>query len=486
MSLSLVLANALTGIRASSKQADQISNNIANALTEGYARRTVALSPANTGGMGAGVSVDGIIRAENPALAESSRFADAAAGEGDVLAEALNRLAEAVGDPGAPGSLAESADKLDAALSRAADTPENTGLLTDAARAAANEIASINRIATEAMALRTEADASIARQVSTINDTLTKIQSINIEIKSRNGAGQDVSALIDQRDALIRQVSSMIPVRVVNRDLGAVALVAKNGGQLLDGKVFPLGFEPTRVVTPGQTLANGALSGLTSNGQPVGVNDGVGLFDGGSLSAAFELRDDVVPEFTARLDAFAADLIARVQAPGVDPTLGATDAALFTDQGARFDPLNEEGVSLRIRLNASVDPSLNGDATLLRDGLAAAGPGDAGDATALVSLRDALGALTTATPGSGLTGSRSSAGFAAELSAATLSDSARLDQEAAFRVGRADELANAKLAELGVDTDQELSRLLLVEQTFNANARVVEVVDDLLERLSSL
>ncbi|WP_371808891.1 flagellar basal body rod C-terminal domain-containing protein [Ruegeria sp. HKCCC2111] len=41
-------------------------------------------------------------------------------------------------------------------------------------------------------------------------------------------------------------------------------------------------------------------------------------------------------------------------------------------------------------------------------------------------------------------------------------------------------------AEQGVDTDQELQRLMQVEQTYAANARVISVVDELLETLLRL
>lgn len=488
MSLTFALTNALSGLRASSQQADVISTNISNALTESYGRRSVVLAPVEVGGLGGGVRVEGVTRAEAPARAEARRLADAAAGGALAVSESFARLADAVGDPGAPDALATAADRLDAALSRAADTPENALLLADAARSAGEYAASINRIATEAMALRTAADESIANQVATINQTLSRIQSLNLEIRARVGGGDDAVALMDQREALIREISSIIPVRVVRRDLGEVALFAANGGQLLDGAVIELGFEAASIVTPDLRIETGGLAGLTTGGRPVSIGrgEGDGLFDGGSLAAAFELRDRLLPEMADSLDALALDAIERTAAAGVDPTLAPGAPALFTDAGAAFAGGDATGLALRIGLNVLVDPDRGGDAQLLRDGLGAAASGFAGDATILLNLRDSLRERAPAPFGTFLTGERGAAGFAAELSAAVLTASARVDEAAAFERGRAVELGEAARAATGVDTDQELSKLLLVEQSFNANARVVQVIDDLLARLISI
>ena len=38
----------------------------------------------------------------------------------------------------------------------------------------------------------------------------------------------------------------------------------------------------------------------------------------------------------------------------------------------------------------------------------------------------------------------------------------------------------------GVDTDQEMQKLLLIEQSYAANARVIQVVDDMMRRLMEI
>ena len=275
MTLSFALNSAVSGLSANSAQADVISSNIANALTEGYGRRDVAISSATAGRSGVGVRIDGVVRASSPVATEARRVAEASEGASSLRSTVLNRLSALVGDPGDVDALATLADSMDKAFAMAADTPESAVRLKDAARAAGDYATSVNRIALEAISLRSEMDASIAGQVDTINSSLTKIQSLNSEIQARETSGGDTSALLDQRERLIKTISSMIPVRTIPRDFGTVAIYSQNGGQLLDGKVFELGFEATPVVGQAATIENGGLSGLTTSGLVVSVGETV-------------------------------------------------------------------------------------------------------------------------------------------------------------------------------------------------------------------
>ena len=46
-------------------------------------------------------------------------------------------------------------------------------------------------------------------------------------------------------------------------------------------------------------------------------------------------------------------------------------------------------------------------------------------------------------------------------------------------------MKNAELSQ-GVDSDEELSQLILIEQAYAANARMLQVVDELMETLLRL
>ncbi|MEM8791487.1 MAG: flagellar hook-associated protein FlgK [Pseudomonadota bacterium] len=488
MSLSIALNNALSGLSVNSRQTDIISDNVANALSEGYGRRDVIVTSANAGGFGAGVRIAGIDRAANPALTESRRLADAESGRRSLISDSLSRIASVVGEPGDPQSLTSLADALDRALGEAADSPESPALLNNVAVSASDYANQINRAAIEVNTLRSETDASIERQVTIINRNLGEIEALNAEIRSRTLAGLDSSALQDERQRLIDEISGMIPIRAVRRDGGEVALFGRNGGQLLDGRAFQLEFVNTPVVTPDRSIGAGTLSGLSIEGRPIeiGLGGDRGLLDGGSLSAAFELRDRTLPDIIDQIDGLAVDLVGRVQDLPEDATLAPGDPGLFTDAGAAFDPANTLGLGSRIALNAAVDPFAGGDPTRLRDGLNAPAPGEAGNATVLRGLQDALRDLRTAPAATGISGVQGAGELVADLSGLLLADAALAEEDRLQQQGRTDALRDSERAVTGIDTDRELSRLLLVEQNFQANARVIEVIDDLLARLVNL
>ncbi|HOP20284.1 MAG TPA: flagellar basal body protein, partial [Amphiplicatus sp.] len=67
MSISSALNNATTGLSAASKRADIVSSNIANALTPGYSKRDLSVSERILGSEGAGVIVNGVVRASDAA-----------------------------------------------------------------------------------------------------------------------------------------------------------------------------------------------------------------------------------------------------------------------------------------------------------------------------------------------------------------------------------------------------------------------------------
>ena len=78
MSITSALSNAISGLNASTRAADLVSANVANALTAGYARRTLELSSRSLAGNGAGVQIDAVRRQVDQGLLSDRRLADAA------------------------------------------------------------------------------------------------------------------------------------------------------------------------------------------------------------------------------------------------------------------------------------------------------------------------------------------------------------------------------------------------------------------------
>lgn len=482
MTISGSLSSALSGLTAASRAAEIVSSNIANAMTEGYGRRELQLSARVVGAGGQGVRINGVIRITNTVAIGDRRLAEASNGDKATRAAFLQRLEGVIGSPDLASSLSGRIAALDRSLISAAARPESEALLAQVAESARSLTFHMASASNEIQAARSRADSQINAQVGMLNTTLARVAELNGEIRANSGTGRDISSLMDQRQQAIDQISAIIPLREIPGEGGMVALYSTTGATLLDGRAAVFGFTPVGSISPQMTIGSGALSGLTLNGRPVSVAGENSLIAGGSLAGNFAVRDELGIQAQARLDAVARDLVERFQDPSVDPTLAVGDAGLFTDLGLAFDPLNEVGLSARLSLNAATDPRQGGQLWRLRDGIGATAPGDVGDSTLLNALGAALNAAREPVSGGFMTGARSFSVLAGDYVSALSSDRLSAESEASFTLGKAEALKMIELEE-GVDTDAEMQKLLMIEQSYAANAKVIQMVGDMIQTL---
>lgn len=480
MSISGALNNALSGLTVTGRIAENVSTNIANAMNEGYARREVELTQQILGKTGAGVRIASVSRQVDPILIGNRRSAVSALEQVKVASGFLQTMETAIGLPDDASSLTGRLSDFDSALIEAASRPDSSARL-QAVVDTANSVAShLNTISDTIQSQRMSADAKISTAVDFVNESLQQIADLNHQIAASAGADIEPSALMDQRQSLIDGVSEYIPVREIPRDRGTVALYTPGGARLIDGNPVELGFSATGVITADMTVS-GALSGLTINGKSVSTSAEQGPIAGGRLAGLFDLRDVQAPEMQTRVDAVARDLIERFESPAVDPTLSVGDPGFFTDRGNAFSALDEVGLAGRISLNALADPAQGGALWRVRDGLGATTPGAAGDATLLNALSDTFGANRVPASG-GFIASRSATGIAGDMLSGVSVAFQDTQTRQSFASANSESLI-ARERENGVDTDFEMQTLLVVEQAFAANAKVVSAMDDLIQSL---
>ena len=481
MTLSGALSNALSGLTVASRTAEVVSNNIANAMTEGYGRRDIAVS-AQLAGSAGGAVVQGVTRHVDPGLVNDRRAAQAAQENARIAVDFLQRVEGLVDTPDAPQSLSARLVAVEEALITAASRPDSTERLTTVVNRVAELTTAFNRISGGIQALRGEADRAIATKVDLLNTSLAQVRDLNTRVSAAINQGADTTALLDHRQSAIDRIAEIVPIREVGRDRGTVALFTEGGAILLDGTAAHVSFAAANVVLPHVTQDNGLLSGFALNGVDLTPQNADRLFDGGTLAALIDQRDRLAPAAQAGLDAVARDLVERLQDPALDPTLASGLAGLLTDDNTRFDPDKTVGLSQRLTVNPLVDPARGGDVWRLRDGLGAVAPGPVGDASQLVRLSAALAAPRV--PGSGDfgTAARGASDLATDFLSRIGTDRGAKEQTLGFHAARFGETRSAELRD-GVDTDQEMQRLITVEQTYAANARMMQVLDDMMQTL---
>lgn len=484
MSISQALANATSGLGAVSRQAGVASQNIANALTPGYSRREVSLAERTLAGEGAGVRVAGIDRAEVPALTAERREAQAGAADIGARASAIEQIARLIGGPEDVGSLFRGMSAFDQSLRSLANSPDSAPAQQAVVASATTFIQRINTIANAYQNIRATADSDISASVSDVNSALRELGRLNDQIAGATVAGRDASSLLDQRDGLLDRINEAIPVRPLVREHGRIDLMTTEGVMLFSGTAREIQFSNTPVITAGMSVAAGSLSGLSVDGVDITPGVSARASAAGALAGLFSVRDELAPQAAGELDAFAEDLIARLEAAGLDPTVPPGAAGLFTDNGAPLTPPISAGLASRITLNAAVDPAQGGALWRLRDGLGAVTPGAVGSDQL---LRDLIAAMDTPRV-SGLGGGRSFSALenAGELGGAAAGRLSSADTELQSSQGFVQSLRDAELAETGVDIDAELQNLLLIEQAYAANARLIETIGQMIDRLMEI
>ncbi len=481
MSISSALSNALSGLTANARAVNVVSNNLANLHTEGYGRREIELTP-NRYGAGGGVRVVGISRHVDAGLLGDRRMAQSGLAHAETRADFIAGVRGALGTPDQAGSLGARIAALEASLITAASRPDAQNRLQAVSLRAFELAAAFEAVSDDIQSRRQAAEGEIAFGVRTVNASLEQAQELNLQISSSRLRGLDTASLEDHRQIVIDRIADYIPVREVPRDNGIVALMTPGGAVLLDGRPATLSFDRTNVIVPHMTLDNGLLSGLVLNGQqitPAGARSPVG---GGRLSALFEVRDALAVDTQTQVDTLARDLIERFQDPGVDATLGVGDPGLFTDAGAVFAVADELGLAGRIELNALVDPGQGGDLRHLRDGFGAAVPGPTGEAGLLNAMAEALSARRVLGSGDLGSGAGSAAVHAGSFVSRLGQQQLTVDGATSFARASTSEM-HERLLEGGVDSDAETQRLLLIEQAYSANARMIQTLDEMMQTL---
>lgn len=482
MSLSSAINSARSGLHVSSLRAETVATNVANAATAGYVRRSVSVSETIAGQQTTGVTSDGIIRAGNEILSGERRELSSDLSQSNVLSSAWAALSTNLGDTSDGAGLFKSISDFGSAMTVAATSPESTAAAASLLNTANSMTSQFNNLSTVASDMRREADREIANGVNTVNTALQQIQELNRDIAGVDPKSEQAAVIRDERGRVLDQISEYMSIQTYPRDSGTIDVLTTEGVYLVAGTAREIQFDPSAAFSPSQTLAGGQLSGITVDGIDLTPGSAsFGAVSSGMFGALFQLRDDDVPQFSAQLDAVADDLITRLSDDSIDPTKLPGEFGLFVDPS----PTDGVGVAGRIAVNAVVDPTQGGELSRLRDGVGAVTSGPEGNATILNAMLAAVTAVDTVSNGS-ISGSFSTSELAAHIS--SLTGQARIGHESinSSIMAQHEALQEAELSETGVDIDVQMQDLLLVEQAYAANARVIEVASQMINRLMEL
>lgn len=461
MSLIGSLSTAKAGMAATAARAQTASSNIANVSTTGYVRRE-----SNIGQNGAsGATVAGSTRVQDHILLQSRRDSHSHSAGSAITESVLSRALNAFGEPGSSFGVFGAFTQFESDLQTLRSTPESPAAQTITVDSLKGLTQALTGASRDLQSERTQADAKLAADIDQVNGLASDLFGLNGDIRTARASSRDTAALLDQRDQLIDQIATRLPVHVTYQDTGAVSVRTTTGLSLVGLTVNHIEFSPSDRIGPldvNTDTPGGRLSIPTLQGQPIGPGSGAHALTEGRIAAYLELRDTIIPTQAAALDDFAYDLASAYDAIG-EPIL--------LDSGSPVDAAFKTGLSERLTVNPLIDPSKGGEPSRLRDGLAAAAPGAPGNDTLLTQMTDAL--LPFSDRLGAVISDVSSAAFRA-----TRIHTGNLAREIT--------LTEAESQLSAVDLDYELQSLLAIEQAYSANARVIQTVSDMLDTLTRI
>lgn len=481
MSIQSALNTALTSLNVLAQQTNVISNNIANANTTGYVSEDLPQSALVYGGVGAGVTAGQVQRLADESAAASANQANSAQAYSQQMVSVLTNYTNVLGQATDSSSLSSELSAFDTALTTLSDTPGDATAQSQAVSAAQTVASTFNGLSNAIQTAREQADQGIASGVNDVNSILGQLSQNEAAMQTASAQGQSTASYQDTQDQLLSQLSNDLPIKVTQDGSNGVMVSTDEGTTLLDGTTtYNLSFTPTSDIPNSMEVTadpsagiTGGLSQVTVNGQPIQMSDS------GSIAANLQLRDVTLPAFSNQLDQTAANLITAFQT--ADPTVSSGQTGLFTAGGSALsssDPVT--GVAGTIEVNPAFVSSEGGQSWMISAGAQATSQAGASDNSTVLDYINALSAPETYDTSSGLPSSMSVLDASTQLSGLQQSALTNWTNTNTNNTSQAQAAQTALSNATGVSVDDQMQRLLIVQQTYAASAQVIETASSML------
>jgi len=274
------------GVQALTANQSALANtgqNIANVNTEGYSRQRVNFETQEPPILG--VAIQDVQRITDQFLVQQVWRDQSAMSSAEQQAKKVALLDKLMVSEST--NLSNVMDDYFGALQRAVDDPlfvANRQLFLAEAQSLVASFQNFDqRLQEQLTALTTESRS----MVSSINGLTSNIAQLNIKISSLASSGQNYNTLIDERDQLVRQLSSYISVDVVSSDGGITNnILLANGEPLVSS-----GRNATLAVRDGSPDPAQIQVVLNRGNVQADVTE---LLGAGALGGLFSYRDDIL------------------------------------------------------------------------------------------------------------------------------------------------------------------------------------------------
>jgi len=440
-----LLSIARSGVKAARIQLDLTAQNIANASSQGYVRRSATTEEVMTPGYLthnrdvslSGVRIAGITRNADAFRQGEVRRTGADTARADAEVAGLEDIQAALSDSGVYDAITG----FESTLQQLSQDPTNTPLRAAVIASAQTMTNSFNIAAAQLDAVAAGQQSGAADGVMQVNTLSGELAKVNGRLSRLADAQTDRAGLLDQRDLLLQKLSGYADIATSFATDGSVSVTlgGTSGAPLVTGLVAQ-----TLTAT---TAADGTIS--------YAVGGGTVALAAGSLSGQQQVLARLATVH-GDLDRLADSVVRTVN------TAQAQGTALNGSPGAP--------------LLSGTTAGAMGMATTSGAAIATAGAGAAPNSRDISNLIAMRGALTAANPAGAMDTLLYQSSSAVKASTTT---------RAALKT-ISDAASTALSAQSGVDLDTEAINLTRYQQAFQASGRVMQVAGTLFDAILAI
>ncbi len=287
-----MLGNAVSGLLSFQRALTTTSHNIANVNTPGYSRQSVELDTRNPVKLGAdyigsGVEITDVRRAYDQFITSNLRDSTSNYTRLEKFTELAGQIDDILADP--QGGLSPVLQEFFSAVQDVNDDPSSGSARYQLISAAETLVSRFHSYDTRLQSVAKNTEGEIKISVEEINQITAQIAQLNATLEQNNASGnldQQASDLLDQRDALLQELSTKVSIQVINERQNNITVLIGNGQTVVaGGSSFDLNVQPD-VSDPSRSII--VYNGLSSS------SDISAQLNGGELGGLLDFRNNML------------------------------------------------------------------------------------------------------------------------------------------------------------------------------------------------
>lgn len=461
-------------------------NNISNANTDGYTRQRAEMQAtreipypgmSNESGvaqLGTGVEVNKIARLRDDFLDLQFRHQSQDLGYYSARSETYSRIEGLLNEPSEIG-IAHAMDQFWQGWQELSKTPDSSATRAVLAQRGVALTESLQYTNDQLNQISTDLDNAIQYDVSQINSLMEQVGAINSQISQLVPHDYQPNQLYDKRDILLDQLSKLINIDVKPSagGNGMVDVFVSNSAQAL-----VLGVSAKVVTYPSNGNSNQVS--IDDGPAPVGSPNNPITLASGELLGRIEAYTQIIPNLKNKLTSMENEFIKQVNllhSSSSSFNMDDIKNGATSGEGLNFfvdanDPNNPPDYSKSAKwvINPAILSNLNkiAAATTLNTG-------DGNNATAIANIKKTILSIN----GSSATADDYFQNIIGQLGVDS-QQAQRMQNNTQMLV---DQVDNQRQSVSGVSLDEEMTNMIRFQQAYNAAARVVTVMDEMLDKL---